>query len=114
MAPDPPSSPPVVYYGTTTGWTNTWTANNTDWIAYGYYPIYHWERLVRRHWREMSEAERVAYRHQNAEPTLKGIRLCSLIHERLLLLLKTLPNLQARFDRRIPCWRAGRWKSLTA
>lgn len=62
----------------------------------------------------MTEAELAIYREWNFKPTWNGIESCRHWHRQVVSFLKTLPNLHVRFDRRVPCWRAGRWKSLTA
>ena len=61
----------------------------------------------------MNDMEMELLRRWNIEPTVQGIRDCFWRHCRALLTLRSLPYLRSRFDRRIPCWRSGRWKSLT-
>lgn len=72
------------------------------------------ERLLRMIRQQLSEAEEAFLRKLNIGPTSKGIQACRTFHERMVSTLRELPQLLARFDRRIPCWRSGRWKSLTA
>lgn len=71
------------------------------------------EYILKRHGRTLSPAEKSFIRKFNARPTTRGIRTCEKRHGRALKFAAMAPELQARFDRRIPCWRAGRWKSLT-
>jgi hypothetical protein len=63
--------------------------------------------------RRLSKAEKELLRELNEESCLVGIQTCRNWHARSHQRISTLPQLHARFDRRIPCWRAGRWKSLT-
>lgn len=71
-------------------------------------------RLSQSMGRLMEEAYKDILRLLNIEPTRQGIEHCLEWHRRLISHVKSLPGLQARFDRRVPCWRAGRWRSLTA
>lgn len=61
----------------------------------------------------LSDAEKALLRELNWEPTKEGVKICQTWHDRSRRWIASLPQLHARFDRRIPCWRAGRWKSLT-
>lgn len=61
----------------------------------------------------LSDAEKAYLRKINFQPTRDGINVCCTWHDRSTHWISSMPQLQARFDRRIPCWRAGRWKSLT-
>lgn len=69
--------------------------------------------LTRTYGKLLSESEKAFLRKINAQPTQEGRDACLERHNRALHLIETLPHLHARYDRRIPCWRAGRWKSLT-
>jgi len=61
----------------------------------------------------LSEAEKAYLRKINFQPTRDGIHVCRRWHDRSMHWISSMPQLQTRFDRRIPCWRANRWKSLT-
>jgi len=69
--------------------------------------------LARTYGRLLTPSEKAFLREINAQPTREGKEACQERHNRALSRIETLPHLHARFDRRIPCWRAGRWKSLT-
>lgn len=70
-------------------------------------------RLTHVYAKFLSDAEKAYLRKINFKPTREGINVCNDWHDRSTHWISSLPQLQARFDRRIPCWRAGRWKSLT-
>lgn len=61
----------------------------------------------------LSDAEKAYLRKINFQPTRDGINVCCTWHDRSTHWISSMPQLQARFDRRILCWRAGRFKSLT-
>lgn len=69
--------------------------------------------LARTYGKLLTPNEKAFLRKINTQPTLEGRETCQQRHDRALNRIETLPHLQARFDRRIPCWRAARWKSLT-
>lgn len=64
-----------------------------------------------RHW--LTDTEKAIMRALNLEPTTKGIESCVEKHSTLCRVVKSLPHFRSRLDRRIPCWRSTRWKSLT-
>lgn len=70
-------------------------------------------RINRVFGRFLTAAEKAWVRRVNFEPTRTGIRICKLWHACLVETLGFSPGLPVSFDRRIPCWRMGRWKSLT-
>jgi hypothetical protein len=61
----------------------------------------------------MTEAEVALMRMWNDQPTREGIQTCRERHRNLYSSIKSLPHFRSRSDRRIPCWRSTRWKSLT-
>lgn len=60
-----------------------------------------------------SEEERSMIRQYNLKATSDGIETCETGHQTILKRLRHVPHFRARFNRRIPCWRSNRWKSLT-
>lgn len=107
--------------------TNSWMGNSTTWGTQNFNSPRYFDPpkiesqfrdadidlILKRHGRALSNAEKSVIRRFNRPPTIKGIRTCEKQHGRALKSAEDVPGLQARFDRRIPCWRAGRWKSLT-
>ncbi len=77
------------------------------------HPIYHWERLNRSFQKFLDEADKALLREMNFKPTREGIHNTARFHTLAIFVLWFTPWFLVRFDRRIPCWRAGRWKSLT-
>lgn len=69
-------------------------------------------QVVRMGQRLKDEEARALYLY-NFVPTLKGLKTCERRHTSRSRLINQTPGVPARFDRRIPCWRVGRWKSLT-
>jgi len=95
---------------------NSWNStHNAWWLSEPEKPVTSDQiRQIQRHRsRKLTEAEMYSLRSFNIEPTAEGVRDCQIKHEEALSVLKTVPSLRARFDRRIPCWRSNRWKSLT-
>jgi hypothetical protein len=71
------------------------------------------DALLKRHGRSLSPAEKAFIRRFNFQPTVKGIRTCEKLHSEALTRTEKLPGLEARYDRRVPRWRAARWKACT-
>jgi hypothetical protein len=92
---------------------STWNSSATSCDPTEHGNVYNIDRLRRVFGKLLNEAEKNALRLANVKPTAKGVIICQAGHSSALRRIRTLPNLQARFDRRIPCWRAGRWHSLT-
>lgn len=63
--------------------------------------------------RWLNDAEKAIMRALNIEPTTQGIASTTERHRALCRLVRSLPHFRSRLDRRIPCWRSTRWKSLT-
>lgn len=98
--------------GTTSGFTNNFSdfTTNYDFRRARRFCAF---TLVRTYGRLLTPSEKAYLREINAQPTKEGREACQQKHNQALDRIETLPHLNARFDRRIPCWRAGRWKSLT-
>lgn len=63
--------------------------------------------------RKLSEAEIRAITEINLVSTLEGIEACRMFHGEHARASRPKPKICASFVRRLSCWRAGRWKSLT-
>lgn len=70
-------------------------------------------QVTHKYGKNLTEAEKDYIRKINCQPTQDGVEKAALFLCSKTQLLKTLPVMRARFDRRIPCWRSTRWKSLT-
>lgn len=71
------------------------------------------DALVKRHGRSLSPSEKAFIRQFNSRPTCKGIHACEKQHSEALERTEKLPGMEARYDRRVPRWKATRWKALT-
>lgn len=67
--------------------------------------------LARKPKKWLTQADMVLLRYWNQAPTHAGVEHCR--ERQLCSAIKSLPHFLSRFDRRIPCWRSTRWKSLT-
>jgi hypothetical protein len=118
MAPDLPP-PTDTYYPWVTGtaFTNGYYCNTTSNYSSNYSPrlepIYYYDRLVRSFQKFLSETDKALLREMNFKPTREGIDNTERFHSMIVFATWATPWFSVRFDRRIPCWRAGRWKSLT-
>lgn len=112
MAPDPPPTS-ATYYGFSSSATCYFTCDSTS----SYYPrvdpVYTYDRLVRGFQKFLSDADKAILRQMNAKPTLEGIDNTTRFHLLALFVLGFTPWFAVRYDRRVPRWRSGRWKSLT-
>lgn len=92
--------------------SNSWPSNTTADPA-DYFPRFS-SRLSKMFARHLSEAEKDHLRRLNWKPTVEGIKRCRKKHNQIPTTLRSYSNRDHfHFDRRIPCWRATRWKSLT-
>jgi hypothetical protein len=69
--------------------------------------------VARTYGKLLTDAEKAYLRKINCQPTRDGIRVCGRWHARSTRCITLTPHFRIRFDRRVPCWRSGRWKSLT-
>jgi hypothetical protein len=111
MAPDSSSTYSTTYTATITfgGWSNSTCDCSSN---YSPKPT-SVASMCRGFRRWLNDSEKAIMRALNLEPTVKGIESCLEKHRTLCRVVKSLPHFKSRLDRRIPCWRSTRWKSLT-
>jgi hypothetical protein len=73
--------------------------------------VFDLDRLRQTMGKMLTEAEKQALREWNFKPTFKGILACAKLHS--LRWIRSIPELFIRLDRRVPRWRATRYKALT-
>lgn len=72
------------------------------------------DRVLKRvYGRRLTNAEKAHMREWNFKPTAEGVAVAENWHELRTRLRRPASFSNYYFDRRIPCWRSGRWKSLT-
>ncbi len=118
---DPGTSSTGVHYyvvSNSTAWVIVDPSNTFN--TWGNEPFFRFEKpnMIRPHITRvfakfLSDAEKAYLRKINFNPTREGVQVCHNWHDRSPRWIRSMPQLQVRFDRRLPCWRAGRWKSLT-
>jgi hypothetical protein len=100
--------------GTMSLWENSWPGTN----SFACEPaepvtLETLSSLAKRFQKWLTEAEKDLLRCWNAKPTQEGIAACVKRDQLTALAFRSLPILSVRFDRRVPRWRQGRWRSVT-
>lgn len=104
----------AVYYATTTPTTFYITSNFDSTVPRDYKPTYDELRMMQSLGQYLENSYKELMRMLNYAPSVDGVKTKKARFDELILQMRSLWVRAVRFDLRQPCWRAGRWKSLTA